>query len=120
MQVTELGCPGHYILAAHCRWRRHTQIGTRYRVSSVGNLFLKDDEPEERKTIGLNGFFETMVFETTDRPADESENCGCLEVAEWGELECRRYETAGEAQAGHEDLVQEYLQRAIEEESCTK
>ena len=38
----ELGCPGHFIAARSCAWRRHTQIGTKYRVSSVGNYFYQN------------------------------------------------------------------------------
>ena len=102
----ELGCAGHFICARDCRWRRHTQVGD-YRVSSVGDLYLRS-EPEKRQTIGATGYFETMVFKTTGVLCDGNEGCGCVEVAEWSEIDGKRYETAGEAQAGHEHFVRKY------------
>jgi hypothetical protein len=49
-----------------------------------------------------------MVFKTTKALCEGSEGCGCVEVSSWSVLECVRYETAGEAQAGHEALVEKY------------
>jgi hypothetical protein len=49
-----------------------------------------------------------MVFKTTKKLADKSENCGCHEVRDWSELECERYATAGEAQIGHEKYIEKY------------
>ena len=104
IEPIELGCPGHFIMVSRCRWRRHTQVG-KYRVSSVGNLYVDD----KRTPLGGDeDFFETMVFETLDAPAPKSEGCGCREVVYWGEVEAAQYKTAGEAQAGHERLVQQY------------
>lgn len=110
----ELGCPGHLIVARNCHWRRHTQIGAKYRVSTVGNYYL---ERSKRETIGAgpDDFFETMVFATTDNPARENDGCGCLEVVSFSELDVVRYATAGEAQAGHEAMVEKYLALAKEE-----
>jgi len=110
----ELGCAGHLIVASSCRWHRHTQVG-RYRVSSIGDYFIGEDEP--RRTIGAGdaAFFETMVFRTTDTPCRDSEGCGCLEVADWSEIDGERYPTAGEAQAGHERYVAKYLALARKE-----
>lgn len=105
-KAVELGCPGHFICAKDCHWRRHTQVGN-YRVSSVGDLYYRS-EPNKRQTIGATGYFETMVFKTTREQEAENEACGCRKVAEWGELEAKRYETAGEAQAGHEKFVAKY------------
>ena len=71
MDITELGCPGHLIVADRCRWRRHTQIGTHYRVSTVGNYF--PEKGGERDTIGgdADSFFETMVFRTIEGEEDD-------------------------------------------------
>src|SRR5689334_9034385 len=109
IQRIELGCPGHLIVARYCHWRRHTQVGN-YRVSSIGNYYLNDSS--QRSTIGAgeDAFFETMVFRTSPEMDGGNEGCGCREVVEWGELDAKRYATAGEAQAGHERMVSKYLQ----------
>lgn len=109
----ELGCLGHFVCASRCRWRRHTQVGA-YRVSSVGDYYYAEDGggKDKRQTVGAgdNDFFETMVFKTTRAPYEgRPEDCGCREVKAWGELECKRYATAGEAQQGHERYITEYL-----------
>ena len=116
MDITELGCPGHLIVADRCRWRRHTQIGTHYRVSTVGNYF--PEKGGERDTIGgdADSFFETMVFRTIEGE-EETEGCGCLPV-EWGDLDCNRYPTAGLAQSGHEAMVAKYTAIATESEEA--
>jgi hypothetical protein len=108
----ELGCPGHFICARDCRWRRHTQVGN-YRVSSVGDLYYRSEE-NKRQTVGAgdDSFFETMVFKLTDKPIDGNEGCGCREVAEWCEIDGERYATAGDAQAGHERYVTKYTSLA--------
>ena len=106
----ELGCPGHFICAADCRWRRHTQVG-HYRVSSVGDLYYKS-EPDKRQTMGATGFFETMVFETLNEQDDKNEGCGCRKVKARSKVDGKRYETAGEAQAGHEAFVRKYARLA--------
>lgn len=109
MKPIELGCPGHFISAKDCLWRRHTQVG-KYRISSVGDLYYGG--AGERQTIGATGYFETMVFMTTGRKCKDNEGCGCCEVLSWQELECIRYDIAGKAQAGHERLVRKYLRKA--------
>lgn len=105
----ELGCAGHLIVSRHCHWKRHTQVGN-YRVSSIGNFYPPGEK--ERDTVGCDRYFETMVFHTTGRPDPESEGCGCCEVVDWGEIECAGYQTAGEAQAGHELMVLKYTAQA--------
>ena len=111
MKHIDLGCPGHFICAKDCRWRRHTQVGS-YRISTVGDLYVKDEK--ERQTLGASpdSFFETMVFETEGTPEPGSEGCGCMAVKSWSEIDGRRYTTAGEAQQGHEDYVAKYLRLA--------
>ena len=112
---TELGCAGHFICAKDCRYRRHTQIGDSYRVSTVGDLFY-EHEPEKRRTLGAteDSFFETYVFETVSELAKESDGCGCHEVKDWSEIDGSRWATAGEAQAGHEKFVRKYMKKARE------
>ncbi len=115
--VTELGCIGHFILADKCRFRRHTQVGTKYRVSSVGDMFFEliNGQGERRQTVGAGDedFYETMVFETDGTLAAASSGCGCMRVVNIGEeLECQRYATAGEANVGHDALVAKYRKLA--------
>ena len=105
----ELGCAGHFIGGAECRFTRHTQL-EHYKVSTVGNYFpSRKEEHPQRRPIGLSGFFETMVFPTGSEPQPGSEGCGCRVVISWIELECQRYDTAGEANDGHEAAVERYL-----------
>lgn len=106
-KITELGCAGHLIVADQCRFRRHTQVGKKYRVSTVGDLHYWNDRAT-RQTIGATGYYETMVFETTGKLCEGNEGCGCLEVKSWSEIDAKRYDTAGEAQKGHEAFVRKY------------
>ncbi len=111
----ELGCAGHSICSDRCRWHRHTIVGN-YAVSSVGDLFIN----KKRETFGAGSedWFETMVFPLTDRKFRNNDGCGCREFANYSELEGIRYKTAGEAQAGHEKMVKEYLTKARSEEGA--
>jgi hypothetical protein len=79
-------------------------------VSSVGDLYFEGKEG--RQEVGLGRFFETMVFKTSDQPAESSEGCGCREVVSWAEIDFASYQTAGEAQAGHEAMVEKYMKLA--------
>lgn len=108
----ELGCAGHFICSSSCRFRRHTQIGN-YRISTVGDYYYSPtgrDEDEKRKTVGIGkkDFFETMVFKTSRKRASGNDGCGCRHVEDWGGLEQIRYATAGQAQRGHEKIVEKY------------
>lgn len=110
MKPVELGCPGHFILSDRCRWRRHTQVG-RYRVSTVGDLYVQDPWVK-RDTIGAGPhFFETMVFKTRNRSERQNEGCGCKDIESFDCLDSQRYMTAGEAQRGHERYVSKYLRK---------
>ena len=109
----ELGCAGHFICAKDCQFRRHTQIGKKYRVSTVGDLYYSS-EPRKRQTVGAGekAFFETYIFKTTGKLCTDNEGCGCVEVKEWGEIDGSRWATAGEAQRGHEKYVAKYMKLA--------
>lgn len=109
VKIVELGCAGHFICAQDCRFRRHTQVGKKYRVSTVGDLYYKS-EPHKRQTVGAgeDSFFETCVFKTTGKQCKDNDGCGCVEVADWCEIDGRRWATAGEAQKGHEAFVRKY------------
>ena len=109
---TELGCPGHFIGVRDCVFRRHTQIGERFRVSTVGDYSPRGKR--ERIGAGQNSYFETMVFNTVPHPSPGNEGCGCRQVESYSEIDSMRYATAGEAQAGHEAMVEKYMALALE------
>ena len=61
---TERGWPGHHCCAARCMFHRNTLLEygeTRLVVSTVGNLRIDG----ELETVGLDRYYETMVFEAT-------------------------------------------------------
>ena len=108
----ELGCAGHLIVSTMCRFHRHTQIGDTYRVSTVGDYYPNTRGTEvKRETIGAgpDAYFETMVFRTLPTQDEGNEGCGGHKVADWSEIDGKRYATAGEAQVGHEAMVAKYL-----------
>lgn len=118
----ELGCKGHLIVGNSCRWHRHTQVGN-YRISTIGDYYsvnykkLDKGVPRslalerDRVGSGAKDFFESQVFKTSRKREKQNDGCGCRRVIDWGGLECKRYPTAGKAQAGHERLVQKYLRK---------
>ena len=113
ISVVELGCPGHLIVASRCRWHRHTQIGDKFRVSTIGDYFPQRGGKRETLGAGDDSFFESMVFNTVGGAEGGTEDCGCREC-DFMEIDCNRYPTAGKAQAGHEEMVAAYLARAQE------
>jgi len=112
IKITEIGCAGHFAASKHCQWKRHTQIGNSYRVSSVG-IYTPPNE-NEMQTLGASkdSFFETMVFKTTSKQNPDNDGCGCHFVSSWTEIDGKRYSTAGKAQKGHKQFVKEYARRA--------
>ncbi len=115
VKITELGCAGHLFVTCSCAWRRHTQVGTCYRVSTVGDYFPSEDKGRGPLGIAPDSFFQTIVFATIDEPKEHSEGCGCMAVVNWDTLECVYYTTAGAAQAGHEEMVKKYRRIANRE-----
>ena len=112
MKTTVLGCIGHFIDAKNCQFRLHTQIGTKYRVSTVGDYFPYPDGKRQPLGATPDGFFETMVFKTRNTEDPRSEGCGCLEVEKYNELASERYPTAGDARKGHEKYVAYWKMKA--------
>jgi hypothetical protein len=88
----EHGFPGHFIGARKCCFRRHTSVNG-YRVSTVGCYHDDYKEPEE---IGLGRLYETMVFRL--KPNGEPDTWAA-------ESDFAGYQTADEAEAGHEAMV---------------
>lgn len=73
-----------------------------------------DDRSRKRETVNASSFFETKVFVTRPNQEPENENCGCHDVADWIEIDGQNYDTAGEAQAGHEAMVAKYANLSTE------
>lgn len=87
-----------------CWFRRHTQVGSDYRVSTVGNLYIDG----KREMMGVYGYFETMVFKTLADQDPENEGCGCHLVQDWGGIETSRCDNAGAANESHDAFVEKY------------
>lgn len=104
MSSVELGCLGHFICAERCRWRRHTEVGGLFRVSSVGEFYATEEGNMEE--IGCDRFYETMVFRLSPEPS--SNDCDCHKTQDLSELECDGYQTAKEANSGHNRMVAKY------------
>ena len=99
-----LGTPGHFIAAERCRFRLHTRVGN-YRISTVGEYYPWGRDGEKPETVGLDRLYETMVFPLG---ADG-------EPTSWEGIDFGGYQTAAEAQRGHEELVAKYELRTNEE-----
>lgn len=91
------GQAGHFIAANSCRFHLHTHVG-RYCVSTVGDyhpsMMRGRGDTEEPNTIGLNRFYETMVFEIRD----DGETNG-------QEIDFVGYNDRDAANAGHAELL---------------
>ena len=64
MERTERGWAGHFCCSYKCQWHRNTLIeheGKYLIVSSVGQM-LENFKTMEYEEIGLNRYYETMVF----------------------------------------------------------
>ena len=100
------GMPGHLIVASYCRFHLTTQVGS-FRVSTVG-AYYPDGDRAPMQTIGAgdDAFYETLVFRTTDA-ADEG--CpACCAVADWCEIDGKRYATSEHANIGHMEFCLRY------------
>jgi hypothetical protein len=96
-----LGRPGHFIAADNCRFRLHTHVNG-FCVSTVGDywppMLPGRPAPTEPSQIGYKRLYETMVF-----PLGEND-----EPSDWSGLEMRAYNSAEDAEAGHESMLRQY------------
>ena len=60
--------PGHFICADRCRFFRHTHVGRRWCVSTVGDLHLTPSGP--REPVGWQRDYETYVFDLRADPKE--------------------------------------------------
>lgn len=98
MSRVELGFAGHFCAWRNCAFRRCTHVHGKYRVSTVGAYYPGPDH-DEMETVGVDRFFETMVFELG---ADG-------EPLSFESVDFAAYNDADAAQAGHEAMVAKYL-----------
>lgn len=109
------GFPAHFICAQWCRFHMATQIGD-YIVSTVGQYIhprhsMGSERAEAKwrqqhpngEEIGVDRFYETMVFKAG--PVCASASCGCgLPEISGHELDFKGYQNAGEATRGHMEI----------------
>jgi hypothetical protein len=96
---------GHFIASFDCLFRLHTSVNGRFRISTVGEWHpdIPPNVGERRykhppREIGVDRLYETMVFPLG---ADG-------EPVSWEGIDHRSYNTAAEAEAGHEELVSKW------------
>lgn len=101
----EMPHPGHFIGSNRCHFRRNTYING-YIVSTVGEYrplaIIDPDEKDQDEDIGFNRKYETMVFEA----CESGDACCPFVQANGNELDLMGYNDPGEAQIGHEKMVQ--------------
>jgi hypothetical protein len=116
------GNHGHFICGRWCRFHLATQVG-KYLVSTVGEYvhprhsggsevaeskWLSENWPGE--DIGCNRKYETMVFYAGE-PC-KMKGCGCgLPQIQGLELDCKGYNNAGDAAAGHLALCRKWSRK---------
>ena len=99
------GLPGHLCIASECRFHMVTQVG-KYLISTIGEYVYKG----KRTEIGLDRYFETMVFIAGKPCKNKGCLCGMPEIS-GEEIDDQGYKTEGEAQVGHMKLCWEYANR---------
>lgn len=93
------GYPGHFIASEACKFRLCTVVG-KFLVSTIGDYYSRDGE---RRTVGLDRYYETMVF-----GAEKRQDCGCYEQDSGNELACVGYNEHEDAQRGHIKVCREW------------
>jgi hypothetical protein len=94
------GRAGHFICSPDCLFHMHTHVGG-YCISTVGEMRRYNGQTGERdpmKEVGLDRFYETMVFRlgSDDAPSD------------WGEIDSDAYNEHDDALAGHMAMCRKY------------
>lgn len=100
------GHAGHLIVSESCRFHLATRVGD-VLVSTVGDYYVPGDT--KRSTIGLDRFFETMVF-----PVRDTLDCGCAEPTSWLEIDYAPANDAKEATANHMEMCRKWARQQAE------
>lgn len=91
------GYQGHLI--STCRFFLTTRVGN-YRISTVGDY---RDRHGKRETIGIDRYFETMVFELADDGTPEGE------VKDFGSsADYEAYQESRDAEVGHHAMCEKF------------
>ncbi len=94
------GYAGHFCCARDCLFHLHTHVG-KYCVSTVGEYHPGHDREGPKQTIGLDRYFETMVFELTPGGEIKSHN----------ELEMEGYNEPEDAMKGHMKMCRKWARK---------
>lgn len=100
---------GHFIGSADCRFFRTTDVGEKWRVSTVGDYHPSGLPDVGAHEIGYQRLYETMVFQLGRTICDCG--CGAPEVSSWTEKDFKGYGTQQEAETGHASMVAKYRAR---------
>lgn len=96
------GNAAHLIVGNWCRFHIATQIGE-VLISTVGEYHVRQDDAKP-KEIGYGRLYETMVFRV-----EGACECGCGLPSHGGsEQDFAGYNSATEANAGHEAMCEKY------------
>lgn len=98
---------GHLIVAERCRWYRTTDVHGKWRVSTIGDYWpVGATEPA---TIGCGRLYETMVFALSAEVCNASCCGGAPKIVDWVERDFAAYNSASDAERGHEEMVAKWL-----------
>ena len=89
--------PAHFILGHRCAFRLATYVPSGYIVSTVGELYYRDEGEAMQPLSGTGATYETMVFKAEPSGIE----CCPYQVADHSELDVLHYNSAGEARRGH-------------------
>jgi hypothetical protein len=96
-RASHLGTPGHFCGGASCVFHLHTHVNNKC-ISTVGEYYPRGWDRDEPEKIGLDRFYETMVF-TLDK---DGEHNGDNEYF-------AAYDDRDDANRGHAKVVCKYI-----------
>ena len=106
--VVWLGHKNHFCLSDMCAYSLATYLpAQKILVSTVGELVAEPGKWESLSGVDGRVLYETMVFRCTGEL--EPCGCGCPIKESDSEIDCKRYFTVKEANAGHLEMIQKYL-----------
>lgn len=97
-----LGHKQHYLLSDDCHFNMATLLDNNYVISTIGDYYNRSTKQFEK--INSESFFETMVFKVTG----ESMSCGCPKIEDRQEKDCKRYNSANDAEIGHMEMIEKW------------